>query len=160
MLVLLTLLWYTCLRKTNKGVDMFYGREPDVESLNALWRKKTASLVTCRGRRRIGKSTLIEEFAKRSEARFLKLEGIAPDKPLGVPWTQTPKPGIWMLSSAHPQPLPQPFSEARAWPGWDWSASLSRTRCPSAPAPPRAGPAPACLRPRSTQSPAPPAGPH
>ena len=59
---------------------MFYGREPDVESLNALWRKKTASLVTCRGRRRIGKSTLIEEFAKRSEARFLKLEGIAPDK--------------------------------------------------------------------------------
>ena len=37
---------------------------------------------------------------------------LCPLEPLGVPWAQTPKPGIWMLSSAHPQPLPQPFSEA------------------------------------------------
>ena len=59
---------------------MFYGRENDFEELGALWRKKTASLVTCRGRRRIGKSTLIEEFAKRTGARFLKLEGMAPDR--------------------------------------------------------------------------------
>ena len=63
-----------------KGKIMFYGRDDDFDELNALWRKRTASLVTCRGRRRIGKSTLIEEFARRSGARFLKLEGIAPDK--------------------------------------------------------------------------------
>ena len=59
---------------------MFYGRDDDFRELDALWRKRIATLVTCRGRRRIGKSTLIEEFARRSDARFLKLEGIAPDR--------------------------------------------------------------------------------
>ena len=59
---------------------MFYGRDDDFRELDALWRKRISTLVTCRGRRRIGKSTLIEEFARRSDARFLKLEGIAPDR--------------------------------------------------------------------------------
>lgn len=36
--------------------------------------------MTCRGRRRIGKSTLVEEFAKRSKARLLRFEGLAPRK--------------------------------------------------------------------------------
>ena len=58
---------------------MFYGREDELAELDALWRKGTASLVTCRGRRRIGKSTLIEEFAKRSKAKFLRFEGLAPE---------------------------------------------------------------------------------
>ena len=58
---------------------MFVGRESDLADLDGLWRKKVASLVTCRGRRRIGKSTLIEEFARRSGARFIKLEGKAPE---------------------------------------------------------------------------------
>ena len=58
---------------------MFVGRESDLAELSSLWRKRVASLVTCRGRRRIGKSTLIEEFARRSGARFLKLEGKAPE---------------------------------------------------------------------------------
>ena len=58
---------------------MFVGRESELEDLVRLWRKSTASLVTCRGRRRIGKSTLIEEFAARSKARFLKIEGKAPE---------------------------------------------------------------------------------
>ena len=59
---------------------MFFGREIELASLEALWRKGVASLVTCRGRRRIGKSTLVEEFARRSGAAFLKLEGVAPGK--------------------------------------------------------------------------------
>lgn len=58
---------------------MFFGRESELAELNALWEKGVASLVTCRGRRRIGKSTLIEEFAKRSKARFLRFEGLAPE---------------------------------------------------------------------------------
>ena len=58
---------------------MFYGRESDLNDLAQLWRKRVASLVTCRGRRRIGKSTLIEEFARRSGARLIKLEGKAPE---------------------------------------------------------------------------------
>ena len=57
---------------------MFIGREEQLERLKSLWRKPIASLVTCRGRRRIGKSTLIEEFARRSRVRFIKLEGIEP----------------------------------------------------------------------------------
>lgn len=56
----------------------FFGREVELAQLGDLWAKRSASLVTCRGRRRIGKSTLIEEFAVRSGARFIKLEGLRP----------------------------------------------------------------------------------
>ena len=42
---------------------MFFGREEILEQLDAQLASPIASLVTCRGRRRIGKSTLIEEFA-------------------------------------------------------------------------------------------------
>ena len=59
---------------------MFIGREEQFKQLRDLWRKAVASLVTCRGRRRIGKSTLIEEFASRNNVRFLKLEGLPPRK--------------------------------------------------------------------------------
>ncbi len=56
----------------------FFGREDLIESLKSLWNKRVPSLVTCRGRRRVGKSTLIAEFARRSGARFIKLEGLRP----------------------------------------------------------------------------------
>ncbi|MBE6396535.1 MAG: ATPase [Lentisphaerae bacterium] len=59
---------------------MFIGREEQLEQLKALWRKPVASLVTCRGRRRVGKSTLIEEFARRNRVRFIKLEGVEPQQ--------------------------------------------------------------------------------
>lgn len=59
---------------------MFYGREEQVARFEALWRKPVASLVVCRGRRRIGKSTLIERFARTSGAAFVKIEGLAPDE--------------------------------------------------------------------------------
>ena len=49
-----------------------------MEALTRLWNKKVASFVTCRGRRRIGKSRLIEEFAARSECRFIEIAGLAP----------------------------------------------------------------------------------
>ncbi len=58
---------------------MFYGRIELIDRLTDLWRKSVPSLVVCRGRRRIGKSTLVKEFARRSGAAFLKLEGLAPD---------------------------------------------------------------------------------
>ena len=57
---------------------MFFGREDQMEQLEALWDKRVSSLVTCRGRRRVGKSTLVEEFARRSGARFIKIEGVRP----------------------------------------------------------------------------------
>ena len=58
---------------------MFYGRDDLLQRFSALWRKPTPSFVVCRGRRRIGKSTLVKEFAKRSSARLLLFEGLAPN---------------------------------------------------------------------------------
>ena len=57
---------------------MFFGRDETIDQLNGLLKKRVASLVTCRGRRRIGKSTLIEVFANRAKCRFLKIEGRKP----------------------------------------------------------------------------------
>lgn len=59
---------------------MFVGREDDLVQLTGLWDKRVSSLVTCRGRRRVGKSTLIEEFAKRTAENFIVVEGLAPRK--------------------------------------------------------------------------------
>ena len=46
---------------------MFLGREQELRSLGELLDKPTASLVACRGRRRIGKSTLFKEFSHRRQ---------------------------------------------------------------------------------------------
>ena len=59
---------------------MFVGRHEQIEALLQLWNKRTSSLVTCRGRRRIGKSTLIEEFARRSADCFINIVGLPPRK--------------------------------------------------------------------------------
>lgn len=62
---------------------MFFGRDNLMAQLEALTQKRVASLVTCRGRRRIGKSTLIEEFARRISSRFIKIEGKRPNGKMG-----------------------------------------------------------------------------
>lgn len=56
---------------------MFYGREYELQQLKALLQKDTASLVVIRGRRRIGKSTLVEMFAE-SFGLFCEFQGLAP----------------------------------------------------------------------------------
>ncbi|NGX31372.1 MAG: hypothetical protein K940chlam8_00739 [Chlamydiae bacterium] len=55
---------------------IFVGRQKLLEKLRRLLRKKTASLVVIRGRRRIGKSRLVEEFAKTHT--FYTFTGLAP----------------------------------------------------------------------------------
>ena len=59
---------------------MFVGRKDILDRLDGLWRKSVPSLVTVRGRRRIGKSTLVEEFARQSADHFIVIEGQAPGK--------------------------------------------------------------------------------
>ena len=59
-------------------MQSFYGRESILADLGSLWKKRVSSFVTCRGRRRVGKSTLIEKFAERSGARFIRIEGARP----------------------------------------------------------------------------------
>lgn len=56
----------------------FYGRQEELKRLNALLKKATSSLVVIKGRRRIGKSRLIEEFAK--DLRTLSFTGLPPEK--------------------------------------------------------------------------------
>lgn len=52
----------------------FIGRIKELTALNDLTQKKSASLVVIRGRRRIGKSRLVEEFAKKH--RFIRFSGL------------------------------------------------------------------------------------
>ena len=58
----------------------FFGREAYLDKLDALWRKSTSSFVVVAGRRRIGKSTLVEEFAARSNCAFIEIVGLPPDE--------------------------------------------------------------------------------
>ena len=57
---------------------MFVGRTEVLNRLGGLWQKSTPSLVTVRGRRRIGKSTLVAEFARRTADHFISIDGQAP----------------------------------------------------------------------------------
>lgn len=54
----------------------FVGREYELDLLNSLTTKKTASLVVIKGRRRIGKSRLAEEFARKHT--FYNFSGMPP----------------------------------------------------------------------------------
>jgi uncharacterized protein len=57
---------------------LFIGRHEQLSFLKQLLTKKTASLVVIKGRRRIGKSTLAEEFSKIFPQAFL-FSGLPPD---------------------------------------------------------------------------------
>jgi len=56
----------------------FIGREKELESLKGLLCKKSSSLVVIRGRRRIGKSRLAEEYASSFSKAYI-LSGIPPE---------------------------------------------------------------------------------
>lgn len=58
-------------------MSKFIGRESEFNTLSQFFKKKSASLIVVRGRRRIGKSRLIEEFAKGSA--FYSFSGIPPN---------------------------------------------------------------------------------
>jgi AAA+ ATPase superfamily predicted ATPase len=60
---------------------MFVGREQETQLLREFEQRRTAGLAVCRGRRRIGKSTLIEEFGKGK--RFYEFYGLAPREGIG-----------------------------------------------------------------------------
>lgn len=56
--------------------DRFIGRQEELQELKTFLAKKTASLIVVKGRRRVGKSRLIEEFSKNH--RYYKFTGLAP----------------------------------------------------------------------------------
>ena len=56
----------------------FFGRERELKLLKGLLYKKTSSLVVIRGRRRIGKSRLVQEFSK--SMNLISFSGMPPTK--------------------------------------------------------------------------------
>ncbi len=56
--------------------SQFFGRTYELKELSRLLKKRTASLAVIRGRRRIGKSRLVEEFAKGHT--FFHFSGLPP----------------------------------------------------------------------------------
>lgn len=58
-------------------MNAFIGRKDELKLLKSLREKPTASLVCILGRRRIGKSSLVEEFAK-NEKSFIQIQGLSP----------------------------------------------------------------------------------
>ena len=57
---------------------MFLGRQTEIKQLEQYVKKKTSSLIVIKGRRRIGKSTLVENFAKKY--KFMKFSGFPPSE--------------------------------------------------------------------------------
>lgn len=55
---------------------MFIGREKELKRLQEFKKRKVAGIIVCSGRRRVGKSTLIEHFGQKT--RFLEFYGLAP----------------------------------------------------------------------------------
>ena len=59
----------------------FIGRTQELEKLQALHNKRIPSLVVVKGRRRVGKSRLISEFAsKNTQNRLWNFAGLAPEE--------------------------------------------------------------------------------
>lgn len=57
----------------------FIGRKEELKRLLALTQKSTSSFIVIKGRRRIGKSRLVDEFSKNFQF-YYKFEGLAPNK--------------------------------------------------------------------------------
>lgn len=58
--------------------ELFVGRKRELDGLESLLAKKSASLVVIRGRRRIGKSRLVDKFSEGKP--YLVLTGLPPEK--------------------------------------------------------------------------------
>ena len=56
---------------------MFVGRNLEIKLLTDLFDLKKATIAVCRGRRRIGKSTLIQHFGEKART-FLEFQGLPP----------------------------------------------------------------------------------
>lgn len=56
--------------------EMFIGRAAELAQLEVFKKRRVAGIIVCCGRRRIGKSTLIEHFGQNT--RFLEFYGLAP----------------------------------------------------------------------------------
>lgn len=56
----------------------FFGREKELGQLERINNQKKASLIVLTGRRRVGKSRLIEHFAHTQTSQFIEIQGLGP----------------------------------------------------------------------------------
>ena len=83
--------------------EIFVGREEEIQQLKDLLKKRSASFVVVKGRRRIGKSRLLDEFSKNKKT--YKFTGLPPQKEeAGCPPHTSP--------SFHPPLIPCPWRNA------------------------------------------------
>lgn len=70
------------IKGDRKLADQFVGREWELQQLRRLFGSSIPQLVVIKGRRRIGKSRLVQEFAKYApkNTRFVSLSGLAPSE--------------------------------------------------------------------------------
>jgi len=60
--------------------SIFIGRKAELERIGGVYKKKSPSIVVVKGRRRIGKSRLVREFARTTGSqRFWSFAGLAPE---------------------------------------------------------------------------------
>ena len=58
--------------------QVFIGREDELQTLESLLKKKTSNLVVVKGRRRVGKSRLLEQFVEGK--KYFLFRGLAPNE--------------------------------------------------------------------------------
>ena len=68
----------------------FIGRRLELDELRQQAKKRTSSLIVVKGRRRIGKSRLIEEFGK--SAKFYSFSGLPPTETCRPPGRTSARP--------------------------------------------------------------------
>jgi AAA+ ATPase superfamily predicted ATPase len=92
---------------------LFIGRKRELDRLAALYKKPTPSLVVVKGRRRIGKSRLIREFARIVQPpRLWSFAGIAPEEGVSAQDQRDHFARQWALMLAIPPMTFQDWSDA------------------------------------------------
>ncbi len=61
----------------------FFGREKELKDLHDLFKMRKSVMAVCRGRRRIGKSTLIQRFGKEAD-HFIEIQGLSSRESAGL----------------------------------------------------------------------------
>ena len=87
---------------------MFVGRDYEIQQFRRIAKLSKSSLVVCRGRRRIGKSTLIEHYAEEFP-KFYEFQGLAPWEKL------TNSDQLANFSSQLADQLDLPLLQLRSW---------------------------------------------
>ncbi len=90
-------------------MKQFVGRTHELTQLSDLLRKKTSSLLTIQGQRRIGKSTLIREFCRRSNIPCFEFQGLPPREGL------TPQDQINEFSERITKYIQAPSQKFKRW---------------------------------------------